>query len=308
MNNGGVHVAEIGSRTVHRPGRGRQWRRADPRCEVPDNMTKEQKLPCVRAASILLDQPTLTPTQLANGPDFDAAQPDKSRFAYFTDADSVACYFRPHYAFVKVPGVSMKFQCWHMTADGGFYSPQGRNHSGRRRQGGESRPTKPARKPRHLYPRDDAQNEHEIKADHFKVKYLKPPYPNHNPRFNEVFTSVATTRFMWVLGFPADHDYPVGSAACIGCTDDPFGKKLADNKASLKDAPVVFQVVNVERELPWDEINPGNDETWSWNDAAKFYADGEWTHQQKVEYDAYRPVRPSRHCRRNCPAPGTPCP
>jgi hypothetical protein len=28
--------------------------------------------------------------------------------------------------------------------------------------------------------------------------------------------------------------------------------------------------------------------TWSWTDAAKFYSDGEWTHQQKVQFDAYR--------------------
>jgi hypothetical protein len=42
-----------------------------PGCAVPAGMTKDQKLPCIRAASILLDQPTLTATQLANGPDFD---------------------------------------------------------------------------------------------------------------------------------------------------------------------------------------------------------------------------------------------
>ena len=29
-------------------------------CEVPAGMTKQQKLPCVRAAGILLDQPALT--------------------------------------------------------------------------------------------------------------------------------------------------------------------------------------------------------------------------------------------------------
>ena len=256
-------------------------------CEVPDGMTQKQKPPCVRAASILLDQPSLTPIQVANGPDFDPAQPEKSRYAYFTDADNIACYFRPHYAFVKVPGDSMKFQCWHMTPDGGFYSAKGetmrvddvkvvvkKDKSGER----EAK----------LYPRSDAQNEHEIKADHFKIKYLKPPYPDHNPRFNEVFTSVAASRLMWVLGFPADPAYPAESASCIGCTDDPFGKKLADNNASLKDAPAVFKIVSAERELPWDEINPEDDETWSWSDAANLYSSGQWTHQQKVEYDAYR--------------------
>jgi hypothetical protein len=139
-----------------------------------------------------------------------------------------------------------------------------------------------------LFAKDDAQNEHEIKADRVKVKYLKPAFPNHNPRFNEVFTAVAATRFMWVLGFPADEVYPAGAASCIGCGQDPFGNKLADNRASLKDAPDVFKVVNVERELPLDQIAPEDDETWSWSDTARFYSNGEWTHQQKVEFDAYR--------------------
>jgi hypothetical protein len=93
---------------------------------------------------------------------------------------------------------------------------------------------------------------------------------------------------MWVLGFPADHVYPAGAANCIGCSDDPFGRKLADNKASIKDAPSIFKIVNAERDLPLDQIDPEDDETWSWTDAARFYSDGEWTHQQKVEFDAYR--------------------
>ena len=256
-------------------------------CEVPDGMSKAQKLPCIKAATIMLDQPTLTATQISNGPDFDAAQPEKSRFAYFTDADSIACYFRPHYAFVKVPGDSMKFQCWHMTPDRGFYSTKGepmRVDDVKVVIDKDKNGEKEAK----LYSRDDAQNEHPIKADHFKIKYLKPPYPDHNPRFNEVFTSVAASRLMWVLGFPADPAYPAESANCIGCTEDPFGKKLADNKSSLKDAPSTFKVVSAERELPWDEINPEGDETWDWKDTNNFYSGSDWTHQQKVEYDAYR--------------------
>ena len=256
-------------------------------CDVPDGMTKDQKLPCIKGGSMMLDQPTLTPDQLTKGPDFDPAQPEKSRFAYFTADDTVACYFRPHYAFAKVPGDSMKFQCWHMTPDGAFYDKKGETlRVDDVKVVVEN--DKSGQKAASLYARNDDKNEHEIKADHFKVKYLKPPFPAHNPRFNEVFTGVATTRFMWVLGFPADRIYPAGSANCIGCTDDPFGGKLTDNKDSLKDAPTVFKIVSVERELPYDEINPDDDETWSWNDTAKFYADNEWSHQQKVEYDAYR--------------------
>ena len=257
-------------------------------CDVPDGMTKPQKLPCVRVATIMLDQPTLTATQLEKGPDFDPAKPDENPHpAYFTADDTINCYFRPHYAFAKVPGDSMKFQCWHMTPDGGFYTktlevvrPSDVKVVVSKDKGGQKQAS--------LYPRDDTGNQHEIKADAFKIKYLKPPFPNHNPRFNEVFTAVASTRFMWVLGFPADHVYPAGAASCIGCGPDPFGSKLAMNTASLKDAPTVFNIVNAERELPWDEIAPDDDETWSWSDAAKFYAGGEWTHQQKVEFDAYR--------------------
>jgi hypothetical protein len=256
-------------------------------CQVPDHMKKDQKLPCVRAGSFMVDQPALTVAQLSNGPDFNAAEPEKSRFAYFTAADNILCYFRPHYAFMSVKGDSMKFQCWHMTADGAFYSPAGeiiRVESAKvvieTDKNGEKKAS--------LFAGNDANNVHEIKADHFKVKYLKPPYPNHNTRYNEVFTEVAASRIMWVLGFPADHVYPLGSAACIGCTADPFDSNLKDNTASLKDTPNTFKVVSAERETPWEQINPEDDETWSWSDAAKFYADGEWTHQQRVEYDAYR--------------------
>jgi hypothetical protein len=258
-----------------------------PGCEVPHGLTKEQKLACIRSSSIMQDQPVLTADQLANGPDFDGAQPDKSRFAYFTADDTIRCYFRPHYAFEKVPGDSMKFQCWHMTPEGGFYNSKGESISVDNVKV-VIQTEKDGDKNVSLYPRNDDKNEHEIKAEHFKVKYLKPNFPSHNPRFNEVFTSVASSRFMWVLGFPADHAYPAHAASCIGCTDDPFGRKLTGNTASLKDTPTLFPITSAEREMPWDEIKSDGDETWSWNDAVKFYSDGEWTHKQKVEFDAYR--------------------
>jgi hypothetical protein len=256
-------------------------------CTVPDQMTKEQKLPCVKAGKFMVDQPTLTAEQLANGPDFDAAAADKTRFKYFTNDDNVLCYFRPHYAFMKVKGDSMKFQCWHMVGRGIFYGTNGEQIA----VDGVRVVVKPAKDGEPsvtLYASNDTNNQNDLKVDHFKVKYLKPPFPNHNTRFNEVFTEVAASRIMWVLGFPADHVYPVGSIACIGCGDDPFTSDLKGNTASLKDTPTVFKVVSAEREVPWVTIQPEGDETWEWGDAAKFYSDGTWTHEQKVEYDAYR--------------------
>lgn len=256
-------------------------------CQVPKQMTKAQKLPCIRAAGTALEQPTLTLEQLTNGPAFDASDPVKSRFAYFTVDDQLTCYFRPHYAFKKVKGESLKFQCWQLDPDRAFYGRKGEKIAVgevkivlTKNKGGENRAS--------LHERTDTNNEHEIKADRVKVKYLRPPHPNHERRYNEVFTEVAATRIMWALGFPADHTYPVASATCVGCSADPFKDNLKDNKASLRDAGTVFRVASVARDIPLDAIDPEDDETWSWRDVAGFYANGQFSRQQKVEYDAYR--------------------
>jgi hypothetical protein len=240
----------------------------------------------VRAASILLPQPRLTPTQIANGPDFDPAHPDRSRFAYFTDADTISCYFRPHYAFERLKSRSLKFQCWHLTPDGAFFGRQGERIAVEHpevvitsdRNGNRSASLLDA----------DSGEAHEIKPDRLKIKYLSPPSPLQDPVYNEVFTEVAATRILWLLGLPSDRVYPVGAVSCIGCGTDPFRTHLATNKASLKDAPVVFNVASASRRAPWEEIDAKGDATWDWRLPNRFYADGEWTHEQKVEYDAYR--------------------
>jgi hypothetical protein len=81
-------------------------------CRVPENMTKDQKLPCLKAGVVMLGQPTLTAAQIQNGPDFDPADLGPNHYSWFTAGDAIGCHFRPHYAFSKVPGDSMKFQCW----------------------------------------------------------------------------------------------------------------------------------------------------------------------------------------------------
>jgi hypothetical protein len=255
-------------------------------CEVSDRLTKNDKALCIRAAGILLPQPHLTPLQIANGPDFDPAHPKQSRFAYFTDADTVSCYFRPYYAFERVKGVSLKFQCWQTTSDGAFLG-----HGGERIavQHPEVMITSDSNGQKSASLLDaDRGRAHDITLDHIKIKYLSPPSPNQDPRFNEVFTEVAANRIMWLLGFPFDRVYPVGSVSCVGCGKDPFRNRLQTNKASLGDSPVVFNVASVSRGAPWKRIEADGDATWSWILTNRFYADGEWTHQQKVEYDAYR--------------------
>ena len=256
-------------------------------CDVPADMGKGQKLPCVRASTVLLDQPSLTIEQISKGPGFDPSDPARSRFIYFTPDDTLTCYFRPHFAFIRDKGQSPKFLCWQMAGPRAFFDRTGQKVDVddvkvvvAKAQGGELRSS--------LFARSDTANAHEIKADQMKVNYLTPPYPNHDRRDNEVFTQVAATRILWALGFPADYQYAALAASCIGCSADPFRDNLKDNKASLRDRPVVFRVVAVERLLPMDIIESQNDETWSWADTAQLYAGGGWTRQQQVGFDAYR--------------------
>ena len=199
----------------------------------------------------------------------------------------MTCYFRPHYAFKSVKGQSLKYQCWHLQPDRTFYGKDGEKLDVgevkvviEKDKGGENRS--------HLYAKSDTANAKEIKPDRIKVKYLDAAPPNHDTRYNEAFTEIAASRIMWALGFPADHEYPSTAAACVGCSSDPFKSDQKDNKAGLHDTPVSFPIATIGRETPWDEIDPENDETWSWRDVASFYSSGRFTRQQKVQYDAYR--------------------
>jgi hypothetical protein len=251
-------------------------------CNVPAGMTLGQKLPCVHASSILMDQPSLTIEQLTKGPDFDAADPAKSRFAYFMPDDTLTCYFRPFFAFAEDKGQTPKFLCWHLDDSRHFFDRAGQTLDLSDPKVVAGKDTRGA-----LYAAGDPDHAHEIKADQFKIKYLVPAYPNQEHRYNEVFTEVAAARLLWALGFPADHMYSARAANCIGCSTDPFKDNQKANTASLRDTPVVFRVVAVERLLPMDSIAPQHDETWSWTDAAALYDSG-WTREQRVGFDAYR--------------------
>ena len=110
------------------------------------------------------------------------------------------CYFRPLFAFIRDKGRSPKFICWQLDGTRALLDRSGQKIAVddvkvvvRKNQGGESRSS--------LFARSDVPNAQEIKADQVKVKYLIPPYPNHDRRYNEVFTEVAATRYLWALGF-----------------------------------------------------------------------------------------------------------
>lgn len=259
-------------------------------CNVPDDLDEAGKRECVKRARILLPQPRLSLTQIQKGPDFDPKNPQGSRHRYFEPSDDVLCYFRPHYAFKRVQGQSLKFHCWRLTEDRRFLDPEGSamNIDGPRI---EIRESGNGEKEANIVDSSGKRR----KPDRIKVKYLRPPHPDHDRRYHEVFTEVAVTRIVWALGIPADHMYGVQRVRCVGCEESPFrrhffgliGGGQTENTASLSDAPQPFELVTVDRKHPFDEIE-ADTEYWSWTDAAQFYQDGTWDDRQRAEYDAYR--------------------
>ncbi len=257
-------------------------------CPLPDELDEQDKVECVKRARILLPQPRLGLSQVAKGPDFDPGDPRGSRHRYFEPSDDVLCYFRPHYAFKRIPGQSLKFQCWRLADDRRFQGRDGRPMSIdgprieiRKASNGENR----ARLV-------DSSGKRQ-RPDRVKVKYLRPPHPDHDTRYHEVFTEIAVSRLFWVLGIPADHMYAVARVRCVGCDESPFRRGFfgrggqKENSASPSDAPRPFEMVTIERKHPFDEIE-ADTEYWSWRDARRFYDGGVWDDQQRAEYDAYR--------------------
>ena len=251
-------------------------------CEIPRNMTKEQKDPCVRGASLMRDQPTLTMEQLGNGPDFNGGDPG-SEFLYFTAEDNPTCYFRPHYAFKAVKGKSLKFQCWQLAADRHLLDQKGQPIATtdikvvlEENSGGENRA--------HLYAKTDTTNQNEIDA-----RSLQGEVPE---------AAASGTRSPLQRGVHRARRRPHSVGA--GIPGRPrlsgrFGQLCRMHGQSVREQPgTEFGCSERRSERIQDghrgaghplerEIDPENDETWSWQDAAQYDANGTWTPQQKLE-------------------------
>lgn len=60
------------------------------------------------------------------------------------------------------------------------------------------------------------------------------------PRWNEVFTEVASTRLFWALGYPADVMIPLQKIVCFGCDPHPKAQKsLSPGSVSIYHFPVM---------------------------------------------------------------------
>lgn len=89
------------------------------------------------------------------------------------------------------------------------------------------------------------------RIDRFKVKWGEDN--------GEVYAEVAGSRLFWVLGFPADTDYPV-RVECEGCADNPW----RDRTTHPGYLPPVFAPAIIEREFPGRSIEEHADQGWTW--------------------------------------------
>lgn len=89
------------------------------------------------------------------------------------------------------------------------------------------------------------------KNDHVKVKYGQSN--------GEIYSEVAATRLLWMLGFYADRMYPV-RVRCDGCPASVGGTKTADKRV------VELAYATIERELDGTEVQLDNRRGWSWGE------------------------------------------
>lgn len=105
---------------------------------------------------------------------------------------------------------------------------------------------------------------------------VKVKYGRSNP---EVYTEVAATRLLGMLGFPTDRMYVVQRVRCFGCTEDPFkdlqcmneeGGSVAHCFPHLDYAhPQDFESAVIERAVKGRRIESKKDRGWSWEELKK---------------------------------------
>jgi len=134
------------------------------------------------------------------------------------------------------------------------------------------------------------------KTDHVKVKY--------GAENGEVYSEVAATRLLWMLGFYADRMYPV-KVLCRGCPKSINGSKTAEKDViELPVAAVEREIKGLEVELPkrrgweWGELDIAKGSTRAQRDALKLltvmlqHTDSKSEQQRLVclDEDCERPV------------------
>ena len=198
---------------VSSEGRGTAWR----------SVARET---CLARANLASDQPALTIEMIRRGPGGSLA---------ITGATPEHCSFIPYNMHLKGRGMSRKFWCYRTDPQGRYYSDDQvvvANASGVSAAGflvdarGQTLPDDMGRARR--------------------PEIIKVKYSTGGSRGREVQTEVAVHRFLWTLGFPADH-MSRATVVCAGCSRDPF----TDIRTAAENRPTrgtnVFEQASIER-------------------------------------------------------------
>jgi hypothetical protein len=230
-------------------GRGTAWR----------SVSREA---CLAGAHLAGDQPPLTIDMLKRGP---AGSPA------IAGAATEYCSFIPYDMHLKSRGMSLKFWCYRTDAQGRYYgddqavvpnatgvSPAGLlvDATGQPLKDDTGRPRRP--------------------------EIIKVKYSTGGSRGREVYTEVAVHRFLWALGFPADHMFRA-TVVCKGCSRDPFSdiRTAAENRPAR--ATNTFTEASIERKA-WTPLDSSEDEGWNWDDV---YAIWSSDPAKRVQFEAY---------------------
>lgn len=230
-------------------GRGTSWR----------SVSREA---CLAGAHLAGDQPPLTVETIKRGP---AGPPAGAGPA------TEYCSFIPYDMHLKGRGMSLKFWCYRTDAQGRYYGDDQTvvpNAAGVSAAGllidARGQPL-----------RDDTGRAR-------RPEVIKVKYTTGSSRGREVYTEVAVHRFLWALGFPADHMFRA-TVVCKGCSRDPFNdiRTSADNRPSR--ATSTFEQASIERRA-WAPLDSSDDEGWKWDDVYTMWSSNP---DKRVQLEAY---------------------
>jgi hypothetical protein len=233
---------------VSTEGRGSSWR----------SVSREA---CLARAYLAGDQPPLTVEMIKRGPGGPPA---------VAGATQEHCSFIPYDMNLKGRGMSRKFWCYRTDATGRYYGddqvvvPEAARVSGGVLVDARGKTLM-----------DEAGRAR-------RPEIIKVKYSTGDSRGREVYTEVAAHRFLWTLGFPADHSFRA-TVVCAGCSRDPFNdvRTSADNKPARQTS--VFQQASVERKA-LAALDSEQDEGWKWDDV---YAIWSGDPEKRVQLEAY---------------------
>lgn len=199
-------------------------------------VTEELRRQYIEQAALFIGGPIPTPAEIRQGPD--------PAHGFGLD-DVVYCRYVLH----QNNGSNPKFRCYRTDEAGHLVDKKGRVHEN----------VRSVNRHRQLIAHD---GEVLGKADELEIKYFQSRKNDSGYELTkDMYTEVAATRLLWMLGFPADRMYSVREVVCFGCPDNPY--KNAGKRATRR-----YPFAAVERKFPGKTVRmSGKPAGWSWHEA-----------------------------------------